>query len=381
VSRTAIILAVFFAHAVAGGSIFARIPDIQQSLDLSEGMLGLALTAASVGGLAANLVAGRTVKALGVKALLAWGIPAMAVFSALAAFATSLPQLLLALLMMGVAFSLANVAMNVEADRVEAAEGRRVMNRCHGIWSAGMLAASMIGVWARAEAIGAGVHLAGIVPVIGVIAIFAIARMDPSPEAPGDKADRAGIALPSRRTVLLVLFGLSGGVCQVGSQNFSVIFMRDSFAAADWVDTLTLPAFLVSMTAGRMLADGWSERHGPVRLAFALALLALSGVVLVVVSGSVAVALAGFALIGLGTSALFPLTISAAARYGNRPAAESVSAVIFLTGLIMLLAPGLMGWIGEAMGQRAIFAAMIPPILVTLLLCRQLAPEGALKAA
>lgn len=344
-------------------------------------MLGLALTAASLGGLAANLVAGQVVKALGVKPLLALGTPALAVFSALVAFAPSLPLLLVALLLMGVTFSLVNVAMNVEADRVEAAVGQRVMNRCHGIWSGGMLAASLIGVWARAEAIGAGVHLAGIVPVVGAIAVLAIARMEPSPEAPGDKADRAGIALPSRRTVMLVLFGLSGGVCQIGTQNFSVIFMRDSFAAPDWIDTLTLPAFLVAMTLGRMMADGWSERYGPVRLAFVLALVALAGAIAVVGSGSVAVALVGFALIGFGTSALFPLMISAAARSGNRPAAESVGAVIFLTGTVMLAAPALMGWIAEVASQRAAFAAMIPPILMTLALCRQLAPSGVPKPA
>ncbi len=379
-SRTSVILFVFFSHALSGGSIFARIPDIQQNLGLSEGMLGLALTCAAVGGLAANLVAGRIVKVLGVKPLLVYGIPALAAFSAFVAMAPSLTLLLVALLLMGVTFSLANVAMNVEADRVEAAEGRRVMNRCHGIWSAGMLTAAMIGVWARAEAISAGAHLAGIVPVIAAITLYSFARMEPSPEAPGDKTDRTGIALPSRRTVLLMLFGLSGGICQIGTQNFSVIFMRDSFAAPDWVDTLTLPAFLVSMTLGRMLADGWSERYGPVRLAFGLALVALAGAVAVVVSGTVALALVGFALVGLGTSALFPLMISAAARFGNRPSAESVSAVIFLTGSVMLVVPALMGWIAETAGQRAAFAAMIPPILLTLALCRQLAPSAQPRA-
>ncbi|WP_413719502.1 MFS transporter [Silicimonas sp. MF1-12-2] len=374
-SRTQIILLVFFAHAVAGGGIFTRIPDIQQGLAMSEAMLGLALTTASLGGLAINLVSGRIVRSLGVKPILVIGLPLLSLLSALTAYAPTVPVLFAVILGMGVSFSLTNVAMNVEADRVETASGRRVMNRCHGIWSAGMLTAAVLGVGARGWAVPAGLHLMAFVPLVGLLAATIAVSMSPCPETDGDRSTRPGIALPSRRTFLLVLFGLSGGICQVGTQNFSVIFMRDTFSAPDWVDTLTLPAFLVSMTLGRMFADRLTERFGPVVVAFSLAGFALAGAVLVAAAPGVTVALAGFALIGLGTSVLFPLMISAAARLGARPAAESVSAVIFLTGLVMLAAPALMGWIAETAGLRAAFAAFIPPILLTLLLSRQLAPR------
>jgi MFS family permease len=375
VSRTQIILLVFFAHAIAGGGIFTRIPDIQEGLAMSEALLGLALTTASLGGLAINLVSGRIVQSLGVKPILVIGLPLLALLSALTAYAPSVPMLFLVILGMGVSFSLTNVAMNVEADRVETASGRRVMNRCHGIWSAGMLTAAILGVGARGWAIPAGLHLMAFVPLVAAMVVLVALAMEPCPETDGDRSRRPGVALPSRRTFLLVLFGLSGGVCQIGTQNFSVIFMRDTFAAPDWVDTLTLPAFLVSMTLGRMFADRLTERFGPVAVAFNLGLLSLAGGVMVATAPGVVMALAGFALLGLGTSVLFPLMISAAARLGARPAAESVSAVIFLTGLVMLAAPALMGWIAEVAGLRAAFAAFLPPILLTLLLSRQLAPR------
>lgn len=365
----------FIVHALAGGGIFTRIPDIQQNLQMSEGMLGVALTVASIGGLLSNLAAGRLVQAVGVKPILVIGLPGLAVFSALAAFAPTLPLLFAFLLLMGVTFSLVNVAMNVEADRVETEIGRRVMNRCHGVWSAGMLAASLVGVGARGWGVPAGWHLMAFVPPVLLMSLMIMAAMPSGTEAVSKRAPRPAIALPSRRTVLLMLFGLSGGVSQIGTQNFSVIFMRDTFAAPDWVDTLTLPAFLITMTIGRMAADPWTERFGPVRVSFSLGLVSLIGAILVVASTSVAMALTGYAMIGIGSSVLFPLMISAAARLGTRPAAESVSAVIFLTGVVMLVAPLAMGWIAETAGLRAAFAAFIPPILVTLLLCRQLAPR------
>ncbi len=374
-SRSLIIQLVFFAHAVASGSIFTRIPDIQLGLGLTETTLGLALTFAALGGLASNLAAGRIVQALGVKPILVLGLPFLALSCALAAFAGSLLTLFAALVAMGVGFTLTNVAMNVEADRIEAEDGRRVMNRCHGVWSAGMLLASVIGVGARGIGVPAEWHLIAMVVPVAAIAFLPVSRMSPCPESPGDRAARPGFALPSRRTFLLMLFGLSGGLSQVATQNFSVIFMRDTFSAPNWIDTLTLPAFLIAMTAGRMLADGWTERHGAVRVAFTLGLVSLAGAALVATSAGVLAALTGFALIGAGTSVLFPLMISAAARFGTRSAAESVSAVIFLTGAVMLGAPAALGWIADAVGLHATFAALIPTMLLTLALCRQLAPR------
>lgn len=369
-----IIFAAFFGHAFAGGGIFTRIPDIQLALALNETVLGLALTTASVGGLLANLAAGRIVAAIGTKPLMVWGTPLLALASAAVALAPGLVTLFPAILLMGVCFSLVNVSMNVEADRIESTTGRRIMNRCHGIWSIGMLAAALVGVGARAGSISAPVHLLAVVPFMVALTVFALARLDPSPLVAGDPVRRPGIALPSRRTVLLMLFGVSAPIAQSGVQNWSVIFMRDNFSAPDWIDTLSLPAFLIAMSLGRLFADGWTERFGPARVAFVQTVMAMAGTALVVGATGVVPALAGFLLMGAGTAVLFPLMISAAARSGERPAAESVSAVILATGLVMLLAPAVMGWVAETQGLRVAFATLALPMVVTLGLIRMAAP-------
>ena len=126
-----------------------------------------------------------------------------------------------------------------------------------------------------------------------------------------------------------------------------------------------------------MLADGWSESFGPVRVAHTLTSLALVGALAVVLAPSLWVALVGFAMMGAGTSVLFPLMVSAAARNATRPAAEAVSAVLLLTGVAMLAAPAIMGWIAESFGLRAAFWSLVPPFLVTLLLIRRVAAPSA----
>jgi predicted MFS family arabinose efflux permease len=275
---------------------------------------------------------------------------------------------------MGVAFSIVNVAMNVEADRVEAETGRRVMNRCHGVWSGGVLIAALLGVLARALDIAPGVHLLVFLPPAVAMGLYLARRMEPCPVAPGDRTRPPGIALPSRRTLLLVLFGLSGIVAQSAVQNWSVIFMRDLFRAPVWLETMSLPAYLVAMTAGRIFADGWTERFGPVRVAVAQTCAAMLGAVVVALAPSPILAIAGFALIGLGTAAMFPLLITAAARGAERSAAEAVSAVILCMGAAMLAIPAAQGLVAEAFGLRMVFLVLVPGLAVTLLMARVIAP-------
>ncbi len=148
-------------HALSQGGLFARIPDLQQALGLDEAQLGLALLGQPLGAIAAFLVAGRLVERLGTRIVILPSIPLMAVFLTLAALAPNALLLAAGLAAMGAVFALANVAINVEADRVEAAIGRRIFNTCHGVWSASLLATTLIAhrnAWRRRAACAAFRH-------------------------------------------------------------------------------------------------------------------------------------------------------------------------------------------------------------------------------
>ena len=83
-----------------------------------------------------------------------------------AALALGTATLFAALVLFGFGLTNANIAMNVEADRVEAATGRRLINRCHGSWGVGFLLASLAGTGAVA---------AGMSPLVHFILVFAAA--------------------------------------------------------------------------------------------------------------------------------------------------------------------------------------------------------------
>jgi len=151
--------------------------------------------------------------------------------------------------------------------------------------------------------------------------------------------------------------------------------MRDAFTVPVWVESLALPAFLAAMSVGRLLADPWTERIGPSALARVLMVLACAGLLLVAMAPHPALGLAGLVLVGLGTSAVYPLTLSAAARLGDRPSSENVAAVTLVGSMLVLAAPAVMGSIATNFGIRITFAVIIPATVLSFALAWVLAPR------
>jgi len=367
---------IFFLQAVASGGLFTRIPDIQRELGLSESELGLTLAAQPIGGFFSFLIASLIVERAGAKIVCILGVPMLAAASAMFASAPDLPVAIVSLLIFGMSFSVVNVAMNVEADRIEASLGRRVMSRCHGYWSLGFLAASIIGVFSTGIGLSAGLHLVLVVPLVILGIILTVMPLSESePRRHQGQDGPSMVTLPSLATLGIVCFGLLGSVLQGGTQNWSVIYMRQSFEVPDWMDALTIPVFLIALTCGRLSGDVWLNKFGVLRVAFCLVTSALIGVLTVVMAGSYGLALAGFALIGLGVSIIFPMMVTAAAALGDRAASANVAAVTMTTGIGMLAVPPIMGFFAENYGIRAAFAALIPAFVLAYATIRNIVPK------
>lgn len=370
------IAAVFFLHALPQGALFTRIADLQMSLGLSKSELGLALLGQPAGAILTFLVASQVVERIGTRIAMLGSVGGLALVLFLIGLAPNLWSLFAAFALFGALFALSNIAINVEADRVESALGRRVMNSCHGTWSVGLLLSSLLGAAIRGADIGVACHFAliGLPTALGIILVALPFTEAPARLHAGGAAARR-IALPTVMTLLLLGYSVASSFAEGGLRNWSVIFMRDNFTAPDWLDTLTLPVFMAAQAAGRLLSDRAVMRFGPVPFARALVVTAILGLVLIVFSPNLPVALVGFALLGAGVCASFPLSTSAAARLTDRPSSENVAALTMSQQLLLLWAPALLGWVSEGFGIRMAFAIMIPPLLLALYLARYLAPR------
>lgn len=367
------IIALFFIHALAVGGVQTRIPDLQVLNGLSAAQLGLVLMGQPLGGLPMFLFSSAIIERIGPRKVILLFLPVVIVTSALAGILLHPVALFVLLALNGVGFSLTNIAINVEADRVEAAGGGRIMNTCHGVWSIGFLVTALIGVGMRGMGLSPAWHLGLMAPVLLILLLIVVVPMQSAPPRlySGDAKVRR-LSLPTLATLGLVAFGLGAGLTEGAARAWAIIYLRDSFDVAPWLQSLALPVLVAAMAAGRLRADSVLDRFSPVPVARILSAIAIAGLLLVTLAPNAWAGLVGFALVGLGICVLYPLMLSSAARLGDRPASQNVAATTLVFQLVNLGAPALIGALVQGFGVRFAFAALIPILVLTFVMSGQL---------
>jgi MFS family permease len=369
-------MALFFVHAIAMGALHTRIADIQLLNGLTEAQLGLVLIGQPLGGLAMFLFSSKIIERFNPRIILLALLPVVTISTLLVGAIHQPLAMFLFIVVNGIGFSVTNVAINVEADRIEAATGQRLMNKCHGAWSAGFLSTSLLGVLLRGLEVAPWVHFGALVPVIAVLIWLVLGPMPVMPpRAHNGTPGKSRLAWPTLAVLGLVTFGLGAGIAEGASRTWAIIFLRDSFDVPAWVESLALPAILVTMMLGRLFADRWIEHYGVVRSARFLASVAIAGLCLLIFSPNAVVALLAFGIIGLGLCVLYPLMMSAAARIGDRPASQNVAATTLVFQFVNMGAPVLIGAVAQGAGIRVGFAVLLPLLLLTWAMAGRLAPK------
>jgi MFS family permease len=368
-------MAAFALHATTIGSLYARLPEIQRALGLSEAAFGLALLGMPAGVVLGSILVAPAIEAWGPKRLLVVGIPVTAAAALLAVAAPSAAALGGALFLFGLVFATGNVAMNVEADRIEAAEGSHILNRCHGWWAMGFLAATLVATLLIRLQVPPGPQFAGLTALLAALTPLLLGPMPLSVPRATAGARRRRFALPGRSTLLVGAFALAGVVIEATTRSWAVIYVRDLFGTVDWIAVLALPAIVATQTAGRFLGDGWVARWGTVAVGRGTSLMLLAGMLLTALAPATGVALAGFALVGLGFSIVQPQGFSAAARWGDRPAAENMAAFATFATLTSFLGPSLFGLLADGVGLRGALALFAPLPLLALAFAGALRPR------
>src|SRR5690606_11292372 len=346
----------FFVYSFCMGSIFPRLPDIQSAMGVGEGALGLALIGSALGTLISLTFAGRFVEAIGYRRVLLVAIPLLSVCYAIASWANTPVAFFLLLVPVGLTIGAIEIIVNVEADRVEHAVGRRIMSRAHAFWSLGFFAAGLVGSFIAQTGLEVHLHLMIMIPVIILATFLVLGRFEPAAHRAGTNSEEAPrLAKPTMSIMALVAVCLSAMLMEGAGIDWSAIYMRNIFGAEPFWAGLAVATVAGSQGVARFFADSFVERLGPVTVARSLLIVLGAGVLCAFFAPAAWVAYLGFALIGVGSSALFPLAMSAAAQQTDRPAAINVAALAQFSFTAFLLGPPLLGYIGEHFGIQWVF--------------------------
>jgi fucose permease len=365
-SRARLSVAIVFAlHGAVTGSFAARIPWINDRLQLTPASLGLALLMPALGAMVTMPFAGRLIHEHGSRAVTRWTLPAWCAAIALPAQAPNLPSLCVVLLAFGAAAGTSDIAMNAQGVEVENELRRSIMSGLHGMWSIGALVGASVGALAADVELDARAHQ-GFAAVVLVAAALAIGHGLLLTTNDHELAAPPRFALPTRGILLIGLVGFCAVFAEGASHDWCAVYLVDVTGANEGTAGRAYAAFALTMAAGRLGGDAVVARLGAVQTVRLSGLVATAGGLIIVMARSALPAFVGFALLGFGIAVVVPLAFAAAGRAGDHPA-RSIAGVASIAYASGLAAPAAIGLIADVTSLPAAFALVTALLLVVAL--------------
>ena len=356
----------FFLYAFSLGTLFPRLGDLQNQMDIDKATLGFALIGLPLGVQITLLFADRIVRRFNFRLILMLGIPLLSISQCFAALSQGPFMFAGILILGGVSIAVIEVAVNLEADRVEAQSGQRIMNRSHAYWSFGFFGAGIAGAGFSQLGTSPFVHFALVTVFGSTLTILLFVKYNAAkPRRQSVVVKNKSFVWPSKGIFLLVFFSLSAMLVEGASIDWSVIFMRDIFNTVPIVSGLALALAAIAQGFIRYFADQFVDKYGPERVSLYSLIAMVLGVGCVVFSFDPMIALLGFLLMGGGSAVIFPLAMSAAAQRTDKTPEENVASLAQFVFVIFLLAPPILGFVGEHAGLRWSFALCFPLLIIS----------------
>ncbi|MEU6523997.1 MFS transporter [Streptomyces sp. NPDC046924] len=364
----------FLLFGASLGAWTSRIPDVKNRLDLTDGLLSVALLAFSVGAIAGMLVLGRFSDQLGSKSVM---VPAALLEGLLLippAYVGSLTTLVVALFLFGLTHGTLNIAMNANAIHVQSAWGRPIMSSFHAVYSVGgFLGAAMGGLLARHH-VGTGATFVAVGVSVLLLACWGALWTLPEASPAATPSVKTSIASAEETTASaktstarlhLILLGVLAMCALVGegtAADWSAVYMHDDLGSSADTAAGAFAAFSILMTVGRLVGDRLAARLGQVRLVRVSSVIASVGMLGALLVGHPAAGIIGFACLGAGMSCIAPQVYSAAGQRDPARAGTALALVVSLGYTGFLIGPIVVGAVSTVTGLPT--ALGVPALLV-----------------
>lgn len=342
------VTSLFLAHGFLFGTWVARIPAVQDELELGEGELGVALLFVTFGAVLAMPVAGWIVAREGSRTTARQTVVVFAALLPGLALAPNLVLLALALLLFGAAAGALDIAMNAHGLEVERRYARPILSSFHAGWSFGGLAGATAGALVAWAGVGLLPHFAAVAVVVGAAGVLASAALLPAGADRTESPPR--LARPPRRLLALALLAFCGLFAEGAAADWSAVYLAGPLDAGAGLAALGFAAFALAMAVLRLLGDTLTTRWGPVALMRRGGLLAAGGLGAALLIGHPAAALIGLACMGAGLAAVVPVAFRAAGSLPGLPAGAGIAALTTVGYTAFLVGPPVIGFAAEAAG-------------------------------
>ena len=356
------VTALFLTNGAMFSTVLPRLPEIKDSLVLSDGQLGLALLGVGVGGLLGSTASRWLLPGLGSRRLAVGSTLALTALVPLVGLAPAAAVLFVVLLAVGVADSLTDVAMNVSGIAVQRRMRRPVLSSMHAVWSMGAVAGGLVGTVAAGLDIPIVLHAA---VVAGALAALALAVAPSVPDDSGvGTGEPTGTARLSRPLLLLCALAVMAALVEDAPASWSAVYLVDHTDAPAGAAGLAFTAFMAAMVVGRLAGDRLIATFGLVGVVRAGGLAAAVALTVALLVGGTAAGVVAFGVMGLGAASLFPAMFTAA---GALPG-QGVAAMNAASRIGFLASPPAVGLVADAVGLPLALGLLVVPAALGLAL-------------
>jgi predicted MFS family arabinose efflux permease len=341
----------FFIAGFAMASWAPLVPFAKARAGIDEGVLGLLLLCLGIGSIVMMPLAGALTARFGCRLIILASAMVLCLTLPLLAAISSLPLLVVVLLVFGGCVGSIDVSMNIQAIIVERASERSMMSGFHGFFSVGGIAGAA-GVTAL---LGAGVSPVGATLCVVAGIVVALAAAAPHLLRYGSKNAGPVFALPHGIVLFIgalcfIVFMTEGAVL-----DWSAVFLTSARGMETSYAGLGYAAFALTMTIGRLTGDRIVQRVGGANIIVFGGLCAAAGFALATLVPSWQAALLGYALVGAGCSNIVPVLFTGVGRQTVMPETVAVPAITTLGYAGILVGPAAIGFMAHAASLSAAF--------------------------
>jgi len=337
----------FGVFGLVWGAWQAILPDLAARFDLTTGPLGLMLTAGFAVSLPVMLATGRIIDRVGPGPGIAFTALGMAGGLIVVGTLTSLPVLILGVILFAAGSGAFDVAINGAALGDERWSRPARLTLLHAAFSAG----GVIGALGGGALVGGGTSFALVYPGLAVAAA-AVAALALTTTW-HLRGSQQGVPRPIAMAILplAAIAGLAF-LAEGSMETWSAIYLRDVLGAPAFVGALGPGAFHAAMLAGRLVGAAVAGSLGSPATLLVSGAMTVGGMAVALLGPAPATAIAGMAVAALGVSFVVPVVVSLAGRRAGAYAGRGASYVLSLGYAGFLIGPSLVGVLGELAGLR-----------------------------
>jgi fucose permease len=353
----------FLAFGAVSGSVVPRLPALKDHLHISDGQVGYALLAFSLGAVFGAGIA-RIVLGRGSRVWVRGGTIAICASLLGPALASSFVLLFVALLLMGMCAGFIDMLENAQAAELERMAGRPLINGFHGFWSLGALVGAVVAGAAAYAGIAPLPQFAFVAIVAAVASAFFLRELPNTRSgAPRDPGGATGRYWLTGFVIAVAAISFCSVLVEGGTSDWSPLYLKELSHASPAIAALGFGAFALAATVVRFRADLLTAHTSRTAVARLGGLIAVFGLGLAIVVPALPGAITGFALVGIGTAVLVPLAFSAGANLG---ASGTALALVLAGGYAGSIAgPAMIGNVADRFGLRV---AMGIPLVAAILI-------------